>query len=587
MRRLLPIAAAVVSGALTSLALPLVISAVSLRPLDPRGHLEVVAWFSLVPAFLALRGARRPALLGLLTGVVYFFCAIYWVGHAMTEFGRLPLALAGLALTLLVLYAAAHWAIAFGVAARLHARLGWPLWAVLPPVWAATELLRNYLFSGFPWANLGYTQVRTLPIAQLAALAGPYGIAALVVLVNAVLAETVVALRARARPPVSALAIAAAALVLTLGYGWAHLAAVRREMAAAPAVPVGIVQPNIEQGRTNSKRENARYILDRLLEPTLAADRAGAELVVWPEAVYPVSYVPPDLASFDVPGAGIPRLARAHLLAGVSTAERIPGADGRPSWRIGNRLFLVTPALDVTGRYQKLHLVPFGEYVPDVVQAVLPFLKQVVPMPAEASPGDDYAVLTFPRPPRTPGGDAPARAAAASPPGAADPAAAQRSTEAGAGQVRIAPLICFDAIFPEIVRTFGRKEPPPDLLVNSTNDAWYGYSSGPYQFLAIVQLRAIEARRAVARSAVAGVSALILPTGELAPGALDVGPVDPELAPDRDEPARLLLADAPLLRGQTVYARAGDLFAWASALFAAGALAFTWARRARPHPSRT
>ena len=583
MRRLLPIAAAVASGALTSLALPLVISAVSLRPLDPRGHLEVVAWFSLVPAFLALRSARRPALLGLLTGVVYFFCAIYWVGHAMTEFGKLPLALAGLALTLLVLYAAAHWAIAFGVAARLRARLGWPLWAVLPPVWAATELLRNYLFSGFPWANLGYTQVRTLPVAQLAALAGPYGIAALVVLVNAALAETVVALRARARLPVRALAIAAAALALTAGHGYAHLASVRREMAAAPAMPVGIVQPNIEQGRTNSKREHARYILDRLVEPTVAADRAGAELVVWPEAVYPVSYVPPDLASFDVPGAGVPRLARAHLLAGVSTAERLPGAGGGPTWRIGNKLFMVTPDLHVTGRYQKLHLVPFGEYVPDVVQAVLPFLKQVVPMPAEATPGNDYAVLTFPRPPRTPGGEAPASVAATSPADPA-PAAAQPAAGAGAGQVRVAPLICFDAIFPEIVRTFGRKDPPPDLLVNSTNDAWYGYSSGPYQFLAIVQLRAIEARRAVARSAVAGVSALILPTGELAPGAIDVGPVDPELAPDREEPARLLLADAPLLRGRTVYSRVGDFLAWACALFAAGALAFTWARGARPSP---
>ncbi len=584
MRRLAPIAAAVASGALTSLALPLVISAVSLRPLDPRGHLEVVAWFSLVPAFLALRTARRPALLGLLTGVVYFFCAIYWVGHAMTEFGKLPLALAGLALTLLVLYAAAHWALAFGVAARLRARLGVPLWAVLPPVWAATELLRNYLFSGFPWANLGYTQVRTLPIAQLAALAGPYGIAALVVLVNAALAEAAVALRARARLPAPALATAAAALVLAVGHGYAHLASVRREVAAAPAFPVGIVQPNVEQGRTNSKRENARYILDRLVPPTVAADRAGAELVVWPEAVYPVAYVPPDLASFDEPGAGLPRLTRAHLLAGVSTAERIRGEDGRPTWRIGNRLFLVTPDLDVIGRYQKLHLVPFGEYVPDVVQAVLPFLKQVVPMPAEASPGNDYAVLTFPRPPRTPGGEAPARVA---PPGPADAdaaPAAQPSATAGAGRVRIAPLICFDAIFPEIVRTFGKKEPPPDLLVNSTNDAWYGYSSGPYQFLAIVQLRAVEARRAVARSAVAGVSALILPTGELAPGAIDVGPVDPRLAPDRDEPARLLVADAPLLRRQTVYARVGDLFAWACALFAAGALAWTWARRVYPRP---
>jgi apolipoprotein N-acyltransferase len=143
-------------------------------------------------------------------------------------------------------------------------------------------------------------------------------------------------------------------------------------------------------------------------------------------------------------------------------------------------------------------------------------------------------------------------------------------------------MICFDAIFPEINVAYARKD--PDVLVNPTNDAWYGYSSGPYQFLAIVQLRAIEAGRAVVRPAYAGVSAIILPTGELAPGALDVGPVDPELAPDPEEPARLLVGDVPRLRGSTVYATVGDLFAWLSALGAAAALAAAWraGRRAKP-----
>ena len=125
-----------------------------------------------------------------------------------------------------------------------------------------------------------------------------------------------------------------------------------------------------------------------------------------------------------------------------------------------------------------------------------------------------------------------------------------------------------------------REDPAPDLLVNGTNDAWYGYSSGPYQFLAIVQLRAIEARRAVVRPAYAGVSAVILPTGELEPGAIDVGPVDPDLSPDRNEPARLLLADVPRLRQGTLYTSIGDLFAYACALFSAAALAAAWRRRA-------
>ena len=107
--------------------------------------------------------------------VAYFFAAIWWVSHAMTAFGGLPFGLSLLALTLLVLYMAVHWAAAFAISWRIRAGLGWPMVVHLPVVWTALELCRNYLFSGFPWANLGYTQVRTLPVAQLAALAGVAG----------------------------------------------------------------------------------------------------------------------------------------------------------------------------------------------------------------------------------------------------------------------------------------------------------------------------------------------------------------------------------------------------------------------------
>jgi apolipoprotein N-acyltransferase len=571
MRRFLPWVAAVVSGLATALALPLVVSAVSLRQLDPRGHLELLAWCSLVPVLLALRTcerARGAALLGLVAGLAYFFAAIYWVSHAMTAFGGLSLPLALFALTLLVLYMAVHWALAFALAARLRARLGWPLWAVLPPAWAAAELLRNYLFSGFPWADLGYTQAQMLPVAQLASLVGVYGIAFLVVLVNAVLAETVAAFveerRVSVRPP----AVAAALVGLTLLYGAWHLRGVRREMATAPAIQVGVVQPNIDQMRKNERSVYDRYILDRLVAPTLEADRAGADLVAWPEASFPYD-VPPGLSSFDVPGGGLPRLSHAHLLAGAPTLEWTRGEQGRRVPRVGNMLFMLSPELQVLGRYQKMHLVPFGEYVPSAVTTLLPFVKQLVPTMAPASPGDKFTVLEF-RPRAPAGSTVPADAAA-------------QAGSAGApdrGPVRVAPLICYDAIFPELVRRFMRREPTPDLLVNGTNDAWYGYSSGPYQFLAIVQLRAIETRRAVVRPAYAGVSAVILPTGEVAPGAIEVGPVDPDLAPDRNEPARLLLASVPLLREGTLYTSIGDVFAFACALFAGAALVAAWRRRA-------
>ena len=529
----------------------------SIRQVDPAGRLEVVAWVALVPALLALRAApsARSALLrGLVAGLAYFYVAIYWVSHAMTDFGGLSFGLSFVALSLLVLYMAAHWAATFWIAWRIRAGLGWPLHWHLPAVWTALELLRNYLFSGFPWADVGYTQVRTLAVAQLASLGGVYAIAFLVVLVNAVLAEAIAARAGRRSLPVRGLAAAGALVVAAVSYGALHLASVRARAAAAPTIRVGVVQPNVDQSVKNRARDHADYILDRLVPHTLEADRAGADLVAWPEASYPL-YLRPGTRSLAGPGAGIPPLSRAHLLMGAATVEYV-GSGRTRAPRVGNVNLLLTPGLEVIGRYQKHHLVPFGEYVP--LQRWLPFISQIVPSFAPSTPGDELDVLQF-----TPAEGGPATATAIP----------TSTATAPRDPVRLAPMICFDAIFPEINVAYARGDPEPEVLVNATNDAWYGYSSGPYQFLAIVQLRAIEAGKAVVRPAYAGVSAVILPTGELAPGALEVGPVDADRAPDPQEPARLLLAEVPRLRGRTPYTTVGDLFAYACAAFGAVALA--------------
>jgi apolipoprotein N-acyltransferase len=584
MKRALPYLTAAVSGAAMALALPLVVPFLSIRQLDPAGWFEPVAWVALVPALLALRAApsaRSAALRGLAAGLAYFFAAIYWVSNAMTEFGGLSLGLSLVALSLLVLYMAAHWAAAFAVAWTIRARLGWPLHRHLPLVWAAFELSRNYLFSGFPWANLGYTQVRTLPVAQLAALAGVYALAALVVLVNATLAEAIAARRERRPLPRAALVGTVAVLSLVVAHGELRLRHVRARMAEAPKLTVGVVQPNVNQSVKNKARDNREYILDRLVPLTVEADGRGADLVAWPESSYPM-YLSPGVRSLAPPGYGLPPLSRAHLLMGAATIERRRGDDGRSVSSVGNVNLLLTPDLEVLGSYQKHHLVPFGEYVP--LQEWLPFLKQVVPSFAPSAPGADLAVLAFPAPAAAPAGDAGGRSAGGGL-GLVAPARAAEPVD-GRDVVRLAPMICFDAIFPEINVAFARQALEPELLVNSTNDAWYGYSSGPYQFLAIVRMRAIEAGKAVIRPAYAGVSAVLLPTGELAPGALEIGPVDLDRAPDPDEPARLLLAEVPRLRGRTPYTTVGDLFAYASALFTAAALAAAL-RVGRRRPART
>jgi apolipoprotein N-acyltransferase len=546
---------AVASGLAMALALPLAIPWLSLSEVDPAGHLEWLAWVALVPALFALDRARsfRAAVgLGLVSGLAYFYAAIWWVNHAMTSFGGIPFAAALGALSLLVLYMAAHWALALALGWLVRRRLGVPWVACLPALWVAFEWLRNSLFSGFPWANLGYTQARHLPVAQLAAATGVYGVAALVVLVNAAVHAIARARLDGARFPARIVAATAALLAAVVAYGYAHLDATRARMAAAPRLTVGLVQGNIDQSVKNRRLENAQFILGRFVPLTLEAERRGADLVAWPEATFPWS-VPPAIPSFA--GAGLPRLERAHLLVGAGTWQAAPGAQARRGDGIAsNSVFLLDPALRVLGRYAKHHLVPFGEYVPDWI----PFVREVVPVVGRQVPGGELRVLSF----------TPARAVASA------------SVAAPAGDaVHLAPLICFDAIFPEITRAFSRKDPEPDLLLNPTNDAWYGYSSGPYQFLSIVRMRAIESGKAVARPAFSGVTAVVWPTGEIAPGALPLGPVDPELAPDPDEPPRLLLTEVPRLRGMTLYTRVGDLFAGAATAFAVAAVGLALRRR--------
>lgn len=547
MRRSVPLLAAIGSGAAMALSLPVVVPWISLRELDPAGWAELLAWVALIPLLWALgraRSVRSAAGLGFAAGLAYFYAAIHWVSHAMTAFGGLPRWIAFIGLSLLVAFMAAHWALATAAAFVVRRALGWPAWVHLPVIWTATELLRNYLITGFPWANLGYTQVRTLPVAQLAALGGVYAIAWLVVLVNATLAE---ALEARLEGrPISARLLAGAGSVLLLvvaGGAW-RLVALRAELAGTPSIEVAVVQVNLDQGAKNLARDHVESVMQRLVPPTQQADREGAELIAWPEAAFP-GYARPSTSSFAAGRARLPPLAQAHLLLGAATLEEVQGRRGEPLLKVENSTFLVAPDLSVKGRYVKHHLVPFGEYVP--LAEWLPFLRQVVPGMAPASPGGALGLLEF--------------------------------TGRDGAPVRVGSMICFDAIFPEIGVAFARQD--PDLLVNPTNDAWYGYSSGPYQFLDIVRLRAIETGRSIARPAYSGVSALILPTGELLPGALDIGPVDPDLAPDPNEPARMLRGRLPRRHGLTPYARFGDLFAGACAVLSLAALATAWrARRA-------
>ena len=520
------------AGVLGALAFPLAF------PVGPRqewlasGALEPLAFVCLVPVMVAARGLSpgRSFGAGFLAGMVFFTGAFWWVNVAMTTFGGMPNVASIPALLMLSAYGAVHWGLAFGLARFFEERNRWPLSLTFAPVWMATELLRNYTLSGFPWANLGYSQMRNLWLSQLGSLAGVYGVALLVAFVNVAFYEILRAGWWKERVFPRGLVVGAlAALVLGHAYGYVRVRSVEAAMARAPTFRVAVVQGNIDQKLKNQQGSHASMVLGAYDPPTAAADDAGAQLVVWPEASFPVAFTK---GSQRVPGQYLGREKfSARLLLGVDVYD--PNDIRRGS---ENAAYLVSPDLRVEDSYTKYHLVPFGEYVLFDLDKYLP-IDNLVPGTFKAG--------TEVRPFRL-----------------------QVTDKAGtAREVRVGTEICFDAIFPEISRTHAREG--AHVLVNLTNDAWYGFSSAPFQFLRMVAMRAVETGRPVARAANTGVSAFIDPLGRISqPTPIGLVESDDNLVDARlKAPPEWRIQDLPLMTGTTPYVVIGDVPAYLAAAF--------------------
>jgi apolipoprotein N-acyltransferase len=462
----------------------------------------------------------------------------------MATFGGMPLWLSIIALELLVAWCAFHWGLALGLARFLSERNGWPVGLTLAPIWMATELLRNYFCSGFSWANLGYSQARHLWFSQIASAVGIYGVAFVIAWVNGAIYELLRAWLWKERSFPTALgASALAALVVANTFGAIRIGLWKEKLRNAPKVRVAVVQGNIDQKLKNEQGTWWRKVLERYNPSTLEADAAGADLIAWPEASFPRAVT---VGTTSMDGKGLSKsVYHAQLLLGVDIVLEPDHSDSLSE----NAALLLSRDLRVTHEYIKHHLVPFGEYVPLKLDQWLPIRNLV---PGTFVQGRELlpAALRIPS-----------------------------STGKTPRTITLGIEICFDAIFPEISRAYARQD--VDILLNITNDAWYGFSSAPFQFLRMVQMRSIETGRPVARAANTGISAFIDPIGQITQ-ATQLGVVQSNAASITSAelaPPEWRIDDLPLIPERTLYTAIGDLPSYAASLFCVCGLLYGMVRR--------
>ena len=502
---------AVVSGALLALAFPSV-------------NLSLCAWVGLVPLLWATAGARpkRAFWLGWLCGFAFFLGTLYWVVNPIDHYTDAPFVVALLALLLLAAAMGLQTAVfAAGLRVAKAPELI-PVELLAPALWVALEWLRSMGSLGFPWVALGYSQYRQSSLIQFAEVTGVYGISALLVFANVVAWALLGRRRARFKRSAWALAILVALLVGLPMVGRRRLEAIGRAPRAG-RVAVGIVQANVDQGRKwdPAFQEEA---LERHARLVVEARKAGAELVVWPETAAPFYFQSES-----------PQRQR---LLDLAVAEDVDLLFGSPAFshehgelKLFNRAYLVRRDGREGGFYDKLQLVPFGEYVP--FQSVLFFVDEVVDAVGDFAPGREATVFTLP-------------------------------------QGHFGVLICYEGIFPNLSRRLVARG--ADFLVNITNDAWFGETSAPHQHLAMVTLRAVENRVPIVRAANTGISAIVDVDGRL---RWQTGLFEAAARTDTVE----------WLNVRTLYTRYGDVFAALCGLASVALIGYGgW--RAWLHPER-
>ncbi len=420
--------------------------------------LSYIAFFILM---LSIKDREKPFLKGFYFGFIYNLSTMYWIAYVLSTYGNIPLLISVFLLILLISYLSLYPAVFTKLLNYAEGRISdfyLPFYAAF--VWLILEVVRAKFMTGFPWMLLAYTQHNFLPLIQSTKHLTVYGIGFIIIFVNTAF---YVFYRKRDVKRFIPLAGALLVLIFLIVSGNSKIERLKTEYSRAKKISVRCVQGNIDQSQKWEKRLQYE-IINKYMALT---GNTAAELVIWPETALP--FVFGSDAGLTQYFKNIMADKTYWLVTGFVGFDY--DEDGKAGLTNSAGLFYKG---DISGRYNKIHLVPFGEYVP--LKKLLFFVNKLVEAAGDFLSGRETEVLTF-------------------------------------KDIKMGTLICYEAIFPEISHKYKKKG--ANILINITNDAWFGRSSAPYQHLAMSRFRAVENEMYLIRVANTGITAVITPWGEI------------------------------------------------------------------------
>jgi apolipoprotein N-acyltransferase len=521
------------SNTLTRAAL-VITSGLALALAFPKFDVSLLAWVAFVPFFYAVEDEPLKNVLwwGYLQGLACYVGSLYWVVITLNEFAGVHFVLSLLPMLLLAGVVSIYTAIALWAGQFGARRLRLPIVITMPIAWAAVELVRTYFPIGFPWNLLGETQYRNLELIQFAEFTGTYGVSALIIFFNAVI-FVVLLRRGSRRLQTLSLSILTGVMIAAIVFGNWRMQELKG-IEPAGSFRVAMVQGNIPQSVKWDPNEQAPTFKIYSDQSTQGA-KQGADLIVWPEAAATFVFQPDDRYPAFAAGDVNYRNALLQLARDIGKpilfgAPALVVKDDRLAGE-ANRAYLVSAQGQITAWYDKIQLVPFGEYVP--ARALLGyFVNRIVEGMGDMVPGRQQTLFEV----------------------------------KGA---KLSVLICYESIFPDLARRSVKEG--ADVMVNITNDAWYGTSSAPYQLLAMAAMRSVETKVPMIRVANTGISAVILDDGNIT-ATTPLFKRGTELEDVAWHPMR------------TLYTIVGDLFAQLCLLLTGIALiwGWRWPRKLKP-----